>query len=362
MNLFADSLGVYTIFNGLNGTACQQSLLNRWNVIGSGGLVFCESNKGARGNPGLTIGFGGAIAKTFPHRITYNFGIRFAMSCVNGVGGGDFISYMNDGQPLCTLQVKEDGSILVYGNGQPGTIIFQSLTSVVSAGNLTYIDLHATISGLTALTVGVEVFINGISIGTGSILIGRSAATLTNKLATFNRVLLTSGVNSNGQVYLSDLYLNDDLGGINDTVIANPSIEIDPYPLPNKDGGILDWIPDSGTVHFSRVNENPADADSSYVKSSTIGAIDSWGWEDLTTLTDTISAVQLSIFAKTTDEGNRGFEGTIGPLGAEEQTQPFGLNNDYTYHHQSFDLDPNGDIPWTPANFNAKEFGIKLIS
>lgn len=362
MNLFVDSMGIYTLYNGSNGTACVQSLRNRWNVTGTGGSIYAEANRGARGNPGLTLGFGGAIAKTFPHRSTYILGIRFAMTSLAGVGGGSsFIDFFNNNQPLCTLQILNDGSIKVYGNGVIATVILTT-GIVISPSTLTYLDLKATISGITAMTLAVEVFVNGVSLGTGSSLIGRDASTLTNRLATFNRIFLSSGVATNGQSYISDLYLNDNLGGINDVPIANPLLEIDPYPLPNADGSKLDWQPDTGSIHYNRVNENPPDGDSTYLKSSNIGDIDSWGWEDLVRLTDSINAVQLTYFARTTDEGNRSFQGTIGLNGADGQTQTFGLNNDYTHHHQSFDLNPAGNVPWTPPVFNADEFGIELIA
>lgn len=364
MNLFVDSFGIYTVFNGTNGVACGQSLRNRWNVTNTGGQIFVQVNKGNRGNPGLQIGFGGGIGKTFPHRSTYIYGIRVDMSCDSGVGGGsEFVSFFNNNQQLITLKINTDGSVLVFGWGNSSFFdVCASSGPVVSAGVLTYIDFHANVTGLTVLTLNSEVYVNGTLVASGSVVLDRVASSLTSLKAEFNRIIMSSGVATNGQCYISDLYLNDDLGGINDTPIANPNIKIDAYPLPNADGSQLDWITDSGTIHYLRVNENPADGDSSYLHSTTNGAIDSWGWQDLVTLSDTINAVQLTLFGRTTDEGNLGVQGTIGNHGAEEQTQTFGLNNDYTYHHQSFDLDPNGNILWTPPNFNAKEFGTKLIA
>lgn len=363
MNIYADSMGVYTLFNGVNSVVCGQSLRNRWNVTGQGGDIFCEANKGNRGNPALNISFGGLISQTFVHRSTYILGLRLNMSCLAGVGGAaEFITYSNDRQPLITLQVNADGSILVYvwNNSTKPTIL--SIGPVIAAAVNTYLEFKATVSGTTILTISCEVIVNSISLGTGTVVTDRDANSLTSLDATFNRITLNAGVANNGQTYISDLYLNDDTGGFNNDAFRNSSIKIDAYPLPNADGSQLDWTPDTGTVHFSRINENPADGDTSYIKTSAVGNIDSLGWQDLVTLTDTIPSVQLSLFARSTDEGPRAIQGTVGNHGAELQTDTYGLYYNYAYHHQSINLDPNGAIPWTPANFNAKEFGAKLVA
>jgi hypothetical protein len=138
-------------------------------------------------------------------------------------------------------------------------------------------------------------------------------------------------------------------------------VRVEPI-FPNGDGGTLQWTPLGGGSQYNKINENPADGDTSYLSSSTPGNISVFDWQDIPTFTGTVKTVQLSYYARKDDEGTRTFRGNIGNTGSEEQTATYSLGGNYLYYHQAFDVDPATGLPWTQPNFNAKKFGIELVA
>ncbi len=359
MTEFVDSFGIYALIAGLDTTASSKSLRNRWNSTGVANSIYCAPSVGPRGGPCLVMPQGAAIAKTFSHQATYITGLNVSTSSSLGIGGNPLLQFSNNGLILCTLTINLDGSIVVFGNNNPGLVLL-TIPPVITSGVFAYVELSATLSGTTNMNLAVQVWVNGVSQGTGSSLLGRNMNTLTSNSATFNQLFLSSPAASSGICYAADFYLNNGTGPTN-TGVFGP-VQIDAYPLPNGDISVQ-WTPLGGTgTNFSEINENPADGDSSYVFSTTPGNVDSYAWQDVVTFTGTVKSVQLTYFARSTDEGTKTFQGNIGAGGLEQQTVTYGLPGNYRYFHQAFDLDPATGLPWTVAGFNAKQFGIKLVA
>lgn len=358
MTEFVDSFGIYDLIVGINATASGASLRRRWNGTGVGSSTFCQAGVGPRGGPALVLSFGASIARTFSHQGTYIVGMSVSMSSF----GEPLITYCNNAQPLATLQINSDGSILVYGNGLASTVILTTAAGTITANNYAYLEFKAVATGTTNINIASEVRINGVSIATGNANIGRNINTLTSNNATFNQIFLSSANSSNGTTYIADFYVNNASGSTNLGFFG--IVQIDAYPLPNADdAGFMQWTPFGGTgAHFSEINDNPMDGLVSFVETATINAVDSYGWQDIPSFAGTVQSVQLTYCAMTDAEGSRAFQGNVGVGGTEAQTPVYGLSSDFIYYHQTFDIDPATGVAWTRAGFNAKEFGIKLVS
>lgn len=363
---FAESAGIYVVDDdfGTHATASLLSLLRRWNGSSVGAAAGVRGGHGARGNPAIYLPFGAALCKTFSHQSTYTWGERIRISTLGGVGGGDHIVFQNNSQILVTLSFNLSGFITVTGNNTSTTVICATSESVVKPDKDTYVELSATISAdaLGDMSVAAEVRINGVHVIRGSAAIGRNLSTLTNGGATFNRVTVSSGVVTNGQCYLSDIYLTNGSGDTNTGFLARASF---PYLIvvpifTISDTLDLAWTPSRAGTHWDLVNENPADDDTTYLAAATPGLVDSWNWQPIPSFTGTVRSVQLSLLARSTDEGTRSVKGNIGPAGAEQQTDEFGLCSSYLYRHQAFDKDPATAREWTRQGFNAKPFGGTL--
>lgn len=375
MTEFVDSFGIY-VPTSVSFSASQVSLLKRWNGIGTGsGTLGVVTAAGARGNPALIVPFGGFICKTLSHQATYTWGATINMSSVAGVGGADLVQFKNVDTTMCSLLIRADGSILVYAANNT-SLVCLSTAVVIPANTNCYIEFQSTISGTSNINVAATVKVwdssnNLLLTSTGNTNTGLSTNSLTTLTgifgvsvtpflaAVYNRIVLLSGGNTNGQCYFSDMYLNTSAGTTN-TGFLGP-VQIGPI-LPNGDGPTLNWTPNSGSVHYTRINELPSDEGTTYNFTSTIPATDTFDWEDIASFSGTVKTVQISYDAYSTDEGNCAIESVIGNTGSEQQSTPFPLAANYNYWHYAFDIDPATSLPWTRANFNAKRFGIRRSS
>lgn len=375
MTEYVDSFGIYVTSSTPTTGPSQTSLLTRFNGIGNGNAsLVVKPTGGLRGNPALYVPFGGSIYKTVSHQPTYTAGFNVSMSSATGTGGGDLFEFLNNSNIMLTLKVNSDGSIVVYAfNSQSSWTVLT--TGILLAPNIdNYIELQGTctVYATNKLRMFAQVWVNGVSQGSNTIDTTVQVSSLITQTgifgtiptpqspAVFNRIGFLSGVVTNGAALYSDFYLNNALGSTNIGIFG--VVEIDAYPLPNGDGGVLQWTPLGGTgTHFSQINVLPAPGDTSYVSSSTPGQRDSYTWQDIVSFSGTVKTVQISYSARSNDEGLRTFQSTIGSTGSEEQGTEFGLANDYIYYHQAFDLDPATGLPWTVLGFNAKQFGIGLV-
>jgi hypothetical protein len=374
MTEFCDSFGIYHSWPlgiGGDGGVSQRSILTRWNWAGFGAQIVPAASP--RGTNALWIPWNGAVAKTHSHHSTFTQGFRLKMAQIGGVGGGSIgeglAIFLNCDLTLLSLAVNLDGSLYVYGNGSPSTVICTTgSTSVISPDTWCYLEWTATLAdavGGTDMLATVSVWINNKLVCTGSHLMGRPSWQLRSGTPTFNRVFLLSGVNTDGQAYFADYYLTNGDGPTNMGRLGGSrspyGVLVEPF-FPASDGSSLDWIPSTGTDHYAMVNEVIADMDTSYNSSSTLDAVDSYVWQQLPTFIGTIKSAQLSFIARSTEEGTRVIKANIGVGGLEIQGSPFALCSTYFYQHHAFDVDPATTLPWLQPAFNSKNFGVTLTT
>ncbi len=362
MTEYVDSFGIYVPIVGVVAGPSQTSLMQRWNSIGFGNLTMgIVPGTGARGNPALWMPFGASICKTHSHQAKFIQGQLINIHSLAGVGGGRLFTFANCDRNICQLQINADGSISVFADPDSANITICTSAIAITANVNTYLELVATLTGTTNINVAVEVYVNGILVASGNANSGINNNTLKSLTTTFNRVFLYSGVNTNGGCYFSDYYLNNGAGSTCNGPYLNPTLEIDAFPLPNGDNTPLQWSPLGGAgTHYTEINELPSDGDASYVSSQTIGNQDNYDWQDILSFSGTIQTVQISFCGRSDAEGKRSFRGNVNVT--EANTPTFGLPSTYQYFHTPFDTDPATGLAWTRTGFNAKPFGIELIS
>lgn len=362
MTEYIDSFGIYAPIVGVIAGPSQTSLMQRWNSIGFGNLnMGIVPALGARGNPVLWMPFGASMCKTLTHQAKFTQGQLINIHSIAGVGGGRLFTFANCDRNICQLQINADGSISVFADPDSANLTICTSAAVIIANTDSYLELVATLTGTTNINVAVEVYVNGILVASGNANSGINNNTLKSLTTTFNRVFLYSGVATNGGCYFSDYYLNNGSGSTNTGPYLNPTLAIDAYPLPNGDSTPLQWIPLGGVgTHYTEINELPADGAASFVSSQTIGNKDSYNWQDILSFSGTVGTVQLSFCARTDAEGIRSFRGNINVT--EQNTDTFGLPGTDQYFHTAFDVDPATGVAWTRVGFNAKPFGLELVS
>lgn len=126
---------------------------------------------------------------------------------------------------------------------------------------------------------------------------------------------------------------------------------------PGGDGNWLQFTPDTGSVHFSRVNEQFTDDDSSYVATSTDGHRDSYTFDDIGKAN--IKAVQQVMSVRTAGTPIV-FNGLYRQSGTTiEGTDDFLCTADYLYYHKVWPVNPVTGIAWTQSDVDGGEWGIR---
>lgn len=172
--------------------------------------------------------------------------------------------------------------------------------------------------------------------------------------ANINRMLIHSG--GGGQAF-DDMYLLNDLPGLQGFQGDSRMYGF----RPTGDGDTLDWTPNSGTDHYSRVNESPSDGDTSYVSSGTVGHTDLYSGIALPATTGPIVGVQLTSQARKDATGTRSLRHVMksdGVVGGFPNARALGAS--YQGFQDSAEAAPATGTPWTRASLNAAQFGLRL--
>lgn len=134
--------------------------------------------------------------------------------------------------------------------------------------------------------------------------------------------------------------------------------------FPSADGASSQWTPNSGTAHFSRVNEASGtfpDDDTSYVSDATVGDTDSYVFQDLPAGASAVHAVQVNMYARKDDAASRQIASVVRQAGTTYPGTSVAVPSSYSYLSQIYQQDPTS-TDWTVANVNADEFGVRVIA
>lgn len=214
------------------------------------------------------------------------------------------------------------------------------------SGNWNYIEVKLVIG----TSGSIEVKLNGVI---------EIAATIVNTGTTnLAKISLVSQFTNNT---FDDVYVLDTSGSKNNTYLGDIRVET---LFPTADGAHTAWAPDSGTAHFSRVNENTGthpDGDTSYVLDSSPGDRDTYTMSDLSETTGTVFGAQTSMYARKDDGATRQIARVIRQSGTDHDGTAQTLTSSYVFYTQLDELDPAGS-DWTTASVNADEFGLVEIA
>jgi hypothetical protein len=284
--------------------------------------------------------------------------MRIKTSSIVGVGGLLY-ELANNSQVLFSILIETDGSILLYADNNQSKVILHTVSSIIQQNIETYIEITVTISGTAPLNVAAQLWVDDTSYGSGNANCARNASDLTSLTATFNRIFLNSGVNTNGQTFFSDFYIVKGTDRLGQSVFPF-GVQIDPI-FTISDSTPTNWTPTGGGSHWDQINDNPPNSELTYVEASIHGKVDSYNWDKIPNFTGTVPSVFLKFLARSTAEGLCQIQGNVGAGGTQEQTDMFALCDIDQYYYQSFDVDPLTAVAWLPLAFNTRPFGIQLV-
>lgn len=262
-----------------------------------------------------------------------------------GVG---FMVYKGfSGNPTPGLEILDESNInlkLVFqSNGMLGvyrnTTLLGSVAAILSVGEWAHFQVKVVVDD-----------------SVGSVIIKKNGGTI----LTLNNIDTKQGVNAysnvvkfknyagSSDVYFDDVYIAEDILGI--CVVETK--------YPNGAGQSTQWTP-SGGSNYQCVDEASMNSDTDYVYSSTPGNIDTYTFTDMVN-DGVIKAIQVNAFAKIDDTGLRKIALVTRPSDTDYVGSDNALTTLFDHLFQIHETNPDDSEPWSIADVNGCQFGIKV--
>jgi len=314
---------------------------------------------------GGSIAVTGFIAKTLAYRSQRFFGMAYYYPSSSN-GNINLMLMLSGGLPMAQVRIETDLSLSIYTGGNNNRIYNSGGQHLyITADVFHYFEFGVTLGGGTpinitcALSVDGQVFTSGASGNTGF----NSTDTLINA-AQMNQVQVSGPQGGGSTGYVTDIYvLNADTLDVNGnkTTLNQFLGDVAINALIPVSDVTIQWAlqPSSNPNSYSLLHEIPPDDDTTYILTNTIGNKDTFLFQPLVGFSGTLLGAQLLIYAKKDAEGKRAIHGLVGGF---TQSNNYGTDQylyDY-YDYFIFPLDTDNGVAWTPAIFNAENFGVLL--
>lgn len=257
------------------------------------------------------------------------------------------VSFRNTagGTTQCSLAISNANKFnFCLGAGETGSPTILDITSTATFVNgvWTYIGIelvrHASSGSFNVYQDGVKI-LGKTGVNTGGSDIGG--------------VGLECNTGS-GYALFDDVYCVDGSTWIGEARISSAR--------PAADTAQKDWVPNSGSTNYSRVNETTVDGDTSYVSASAVDAKDLYELSTLGYTPNDIFGIQNVIVARKDDAATR----TIAPVTLSGSTETVGaskaMSTSYTTALQLLDQNPDTSTPWTPSDIADLQVGMKVTA
>lgn len=323
----------------------------RYEGVGSG----CSVGSGIGADNGVddygfNAGFaaGSTISKNVSATATKVVGVRYRIADTNPETPREIVRLRNGATVHLSLRVDPTTFLVQVLRGD-GTVLGTSANPIDSArGTWHYLELKGTIDDAAG---AVEVRDFGVPIITLSGVDtrnGGSAVVDNVGLGGFSR-----------QDRFDDFYI--DTSTFRCTTTHTPTI----FDLaPTGAGSSTDWVATgAGGVNWDAVNDDTSvDSDTSYVASSTVGALDLYALTDLPAGAGSIVGVMQWAVARKDDASARILQLAMKSGATESDGSNISLANSYAAYWRALETDPNTGAAWAASAVNALELGEKVAA
>lgn len=319
--------------------------------IAKRGLQMTTGTNGSGGSTPVWVGWYHALTAASE----YIAGGAMKFSYVNG-SPCDIFWYYASGTRIMRVQWVDGGTGLA-GTLQivnsAGTLIASGTTKIQS-GSWFYIEVRAKVNGASG---EVELKLNGTA----------EIATTTTNIGSTNIDNVTWGAanafgsSSVATTVMDDIYVLNTAGSAPRNTFLGPC-RVETL-MPDADGASTAWTPNSGSAHFSRVNEISGtypDGDTSYVSTAAVGNRDTYSADNLVS-TGTVFGLNVNLYARKDDVATREICPVVRQGGVNYDGTTVAMSTTYANYQQLYEQDPTA-ADWTAANVNADEFGVKVVT
>ncbi len=278
---------------------------------------------------------------------------------VGGIALFDIVLYRGTGATANTQHL-----VLYYRNAST-TIITTILAT--SDNNATmplgldlwqYLEFKAVVNGTSSFSIVAK--LNNVELFNTTLTTSRTLAGFSGVSHGQNLIYSYSSQTS-GSLYLDDMYLLDGTGTTNNDFITNSSsCTIKPL-LPVADASRTAWTPNSGSIHYSRVNNMPPDGDTTYVSTATSGAVDTYSFNPLDSImAGPILGLRRTAIGRTTTGAAVDLRHVAGSGATVTDSTRFQPGITYSGCTVYDNVNPTTGSGWTLAGINSLEAGVKL--
>ena len=243
-------------------------------------------------------------------------------------------------------------AVLTLGRGSVPTTL--TINGTPYTGVLTGVWQNITVRVVASATVGVltvrldgNVIYDGTGLNTGAPLLAS---------ATF----IGPPTSYLGSHYFDNFAAFNTLG-THSNALPTGRVRVAAYH-PNSDGSYSGFVPDSGSTHYTRVNDAQPDDDTSYV-SSAVAVADSYGIESLPgSGISQVHAVQVRVVHRKDDVNPKVLHVTAQSGLVISETADIAPGSSYAAAALLLTDDPNTGSQWGVAGVNSMQIGVKEIS
>lgn len=255
-----------------------------------------------------------------------------------------FISLYDSASAQLHLRINANLSLSVL---RSGVLLANSAAGVISPQHFHYIELRALISNTGRFEVRVD------EQRVVSMVSADTQATANSQVTHIRLGYIDGDTDRYDDLYL----LNTDGTRLND-FLGDVMVEC---THPDGNGTTNNFTPLAGD-NYENVDELLMDEDTSYVTSNTVGHIDLYTMDSLPDVNGAAVLAVMSASAVRHDAGTPSVKPLIRTGGTTFEGDEIFTTGDYVYADHIWELNPDTGDPWTEAEVNAAEAGIKYES
>lgn len=284
------------------------------------------------------------------------FGFACAILAPQIPSGGNAMVFLsgrnNANASQFTINVSTTGQILLRTGAEGGTIVAQSATGVVPAGEFFHFEVLVTVANAGSC----EVRINGVTVldVTGVDTMGQATNETTQILQG------NTGSGGTGSNFIADdLVLWDTTGTINNDFHGDQKIYTQ---LPDADKVLQDWAPNSGLTGYTQIDDATPDDATTYIEATVVNDVSEFTFQDLPAEVQSVSGIHIYSRVLKTDAGTGSFKQSIAhdigsPLNITDGSD-HAVTTAFSWYDDVFETDPSTGVQFTPAGLNASHIRL----
>lgn len=230
-----------------------------------------------------------------------------------------------------------------------GSTTLATLTAGITTGTWYYIELVGKIHDSTGY---YEVWMNGVSLGSGTSQDTRNGGTGTCDRYELGSSLENSTLNNN-TVKFDDTYFgtvsgSDHLGDVREAIL-----------LPSGAGTSTQFTPSAGS-NYQNVDDATSDSDTTYNSDSTVSDKDTFAMGNLPSTAGSVWSARQILYARKDDAGSRTARQVIRVSGTDYEGSSLTLSDTYLPFIELRTVSPATSSAWTQSEIDGCEHGYKV--